>query len=79
MSASSLILNRLESSPVALAVHELNIMGVSDNAAATRLSELAHDGKVIGTIRNGTHYKEWRIVEPKSDSTGRYIFQGVAA
>ena len=53
MTASDLILKRLEQAGRPLAVHELGIYGVSDNAAATRLSELAGEGKVAGTYRAG--------------------------
>lgn len=59
MTARDLILERL-SDISWLAVHELKIQGVSDNAAATRLSELAKAGLVEGRVRPGAHYKEWR-------------------
>lgn len=57
--AKEAILNRLRFSPKPLAVHELQIIGVSDNAAATRLSELARDGKVWSAFRKGENFKEW--------------------
>ena len=63
MTASELILKRLENSPCPLALFELNIMGVSENAAATRLSELAGQGKVVGTFRSGARFKEWVIAK----------------
>ena len=69
MSASDLILKRLEKAGRPLAVHELNVFGVSDNAAATRLSELAAGGKVVGTYRAGKRFKEWALV--------RELVQGV--
>jgi len=59
--ASAKILERLNQAGAPLAVHELQIFGVSDNAAATRLSELARKGKVIGTIREGRRFKEWSL------------------
>ena len=69
MTASQLILKRLDQAIRPLAVHELGIYGVSDNAAATRLSELAGEGKVVGTYRAGKRFKEWALV--------RELVQGV--
>lgn len=43
----------------ALAVHELNITGHSQNALATELSFMAKDGLVVGTYRKGERFKEW--------------------
>lgn len=79
MTASDRILQRLAASSVPLACHELNIWGVSENAAATRLSELAALGKVVGTYRANKRFKEWRLVEPKSDADGQYQMGGIAA
>jgi hypothetical protein len=59
MTAKILILERLKQSGSWLAVHELNIIGISDNAAATRLSELAKQGKVVSRFRTGKRFKEW--------------------
>ena len=64
ISASKLILERLADSPKPLALFELHIFGVSENAAATRLSELQAQGKVIGTYRNNKKFKEWRLNAP---------------
>lgn len=64
VTAKDAILRRLFEASKPLAVHELDVFGVSDNAAATRLSELAKEGKVTGTIRRGTRYKEWSIPRP---------------
>ena len=61
MSAKDKILDRLSNAINPLALFELNIMGVSENAAATRLSEMAREGKVVGRMRKGTPYKEWSI------------------
>lgn len=50
---------------------------VSENAAATRLSELAREGKVIGAYRKGTAYKEWSLVkkqEFKQEESGQMVF-----
>ena len=61
MNARARIVARLYESDKHLAVHELKVMGVSDNAAATRLSELAKDGIVEGRVRAGFKFKEWRL------------------
>ena len=45
-----------------MAIHEIIIPGVSQNAIGTRLPELANEGIVIGTVRAGTRVKEWSIV-----------------
>ena len=63
MSAKQKILDRLSTSAIPLALFELRIFGVSENAAATRLSELAREGKAVGTYRKGTAYKEWALVK----------------
>lgn len=60
--AQRLILNRLANADRALAVHELGIAGVSDNAAATRLSEMARSGLVEGWRVPGKAYKVWRLL-----------------
>ena len=64
MTAKNLILDRLRENSW-LAVHEFQIIGVSENAAETRLSELAREGKVIGRVRPGCAYKEWSIRTPE--------------
>ena len=71
MTASERILTRLSEAPYPLALFELNIMGVSENAAATRLSELQAQGKVIGVIRKNTRYKEWSINNSDFKGSGR--------
>lgn len=53
------ILCRLREAGSALAVHELGFEDISENAAATRLSELAKDGLVVGWNRSGKRFKEW--------------------
>ena len=68
MNAKQAILNRLASSPLALAVHELALVGYSENNLATRLSELQAAGKVIGTRRPGKQFKEWTLSEKFCDS-----------
>ena len=62
MSAKSAILERLKKASLPLAVHELGLIGYNENNLATRLSELATDGFVIGRKRQGKQYKEWRLV-----------------
>lgn len=62
--ASQLILARLQENYAQgrgsrTAVHELNIVGVSQNAAATRLSEMAKLGRVGSQVRPGKRFKEW--------------------
>ena len=73
MNSKQLILKRLRESKDPLAVHELDIFGYSENNLATRLSELAKEGKVIGRFRKGTHYKEWNIPEPKYDENNQGV------
>ena len=77
MTAKQKILDRLSKSPCPLAVHELGIIGISENAAASRLPELARAGKVIGTYRPGKPFKEWQLVRPsifKYEPNGQMIF-----
>jgi acetoacetate decarboxylase len=61
--AKDVILEVLEKSPVKLAVHEMGIKKYSENNIATRLSELAREGKVIGIYRKGRQYKEWKKIK----------------
>lgn len=44
-----------------LAVHEMDIPLYNQNNLATRLSELARDGAVVGTTRPGKNFKEWAL------------------
>jgi hypothetical protein len=49
-----------------LAVHELPVIGYSQNNLATRLSELARAGSVVGRIRKSEAFKEWAVaITPK--------------
>lgn len=59
--AKQAILDRLREAGRALATHELGLVGYSENACATRLSELARAGLVVSAVRPGAKYKEWRI------------------
>ncbi len=45
-----------------LAVHEMPIPLYSQNNIATRLSELAKEGVVVGTVRPGKNFKQWALV-----------------
>lgn len=45
-----------------LAVHEMDIPIYSENNLATRLSELAREGVVIGKTRAGKAFKEWSLI-----------------
>ena len=62
ITAKEAIRNRLETATTSLAVHEFKLLGYSENAIATRLSEMAHAGEVIGTYRKGEAFKEWRLI-----------------
>lgn len=64
MKAADAILARLREAGRPLPVHELNIMGVSENGAATRLAEMARAGLVVGVPTPGKRYKSW-IVQPQ--------------
>lgn len=61
MTARQLIIKTLYEAGRPLATHELSIVGISENAAATRLSELARDGIVVGQVRQGKRFKEWAL------------------
>jgi hypothetical protein len=58
------IRERLKTSPQPfLAVHELGLIGASKNSAATRLSEMAKAGEVVGRYRKNANYKEFCLRE----------------
>ena len=61
MTAKEAILARLREVGEPVPVHSLNIVGVSENSAATRLSELARAGKVVGVSVPGKAYKAWKL------------------
>ena len=76
-----LILERLSGTNLKLAVHEFKIFTYSENNIATRLSELAKEGKIAGKYRKGQSFKEWYLVkqEPekllfKVEQTGQIVF-----
>lgn len=72
--AKERILERLEGN-FWLACHELKILGVSENSAATRLSEMAKMGLVEGRFRKDEAYKEWRAKPVYThDEKGQYSF-----
>ena len=58
--AKTCLLNRLKGQQP-LAVHELNIMGHSENALATELSTMARKGLVEGRYRPTKRFKEWSL------------------
>ena len=77
--AKHLILMRLQEAGKPLAVHQFHIYAVSDNALATRLSELAKEGKVVGKFPGGKPYKVWSLPEPKFNADGQgEMFKGAA-
>lgn len=47
-----------------LAVHELGIEKYNQNNLATRLSNLAGRGLVVGRKRPGFQYHEWSLAKP---------------
>lgn len=55
------ILETLAMSDRPLALHELNITGISECSASARLREMARIGQVIGQRREGKSYKEWTV------------------
>ena len=66
------IMRVLGGSPVPVAVHELGIIGYSENALATRLSELQRIGRVRGQRRPGKSFKEWFLPDPKNKPENGY-------
>lgn len=63
MKAADAILARLREFNRPVPVHDLRIEGVSDNAAATRLSELARAGLVVGVPTPGKRFKSWTVAD----------------
>lgn len=61
LTAKGWIVAKLHGALKPLAIHELGIEGYSENALATRMSELAADGVVVGRERRGGGVKEWRL------------------
>lgn len=57
----------LASSKTPLAVHEMGIIGYSENNLATRMSEYAREGWVEGTYRKGQQFKEWYLKKGQID------------
>lgn len=68
ITAKELIIRRLEQSDRPLAVHEFDIAGYNENNLATRVSELARTGRVIGVRRPGCSFKEWSLTAVPSKS-----------
>lgn len=76
MIARHKIVSRLYSASAPLALHELNIAGVSQAAASARLRELKRDGIVQSVPVEGKRYTAWRLTPaiptlpfPSSSST----------
>lgn len=63
------ILDRLALADNPLALHDLNIQGVSQAAASARLREMAREGLVVSVPVAGKRYTAW-ILKPDSD----YLF-----
>lgn len=60
------ILDRLALAENPLALHELDINGVSQAAASARLREMAREGLVVSIPVAGKRYTAW-ILKPQSD------------
>jgi DNA-binding transcriptional ArsR family regulator len=67
MTTKERILAALDAAGVGLACHQINLIGVSQNSLATRLSELQKAGKVRGSFDGGKPYKTWRIMSPQME------------
>lgn len=81
MTAKDLIEKRIEESGQWLAVHEMQIMGYSENCIATRCPEMVKEGRLVGRYRDGQNYKEWGLpiwvlapVQFKYEENGQYFF-----
>lgn len=61
MTARDLIVARLAQAPAPLALHELDIVGVSQTSASARLRELAREGIVQSVPVPGKRYTAWRL------------------
>lgn len=55
------IIARLRLSPEPLAIHDLNLDGVSQTSASARLRELARDGIVQSVRVPGKRYTAWTL------------------
>ena len=65
MSCKALILEFLERTNCAYAVHEMRISGYSENNVATRCNDLEREGKIGSRYRKGTKFKEWFVKAPE--------------
>lgn len=61
LTAKEKILRCLESSVRPLAVHELDIQGVSECSASARLREMKRDGIVLSIPVPGKKYTAWLL------------------
>lgn len=57
------IMDRLRTADRPLAVHEFQILGVSENGLAARLREMTQEGKLTNSYRKGQRVKEWGLPE----------------
>ncbi len=57
------ILDRLREADRPLAIHEFNIMGVSESTVGARLRDLTQEGKLTRGFRKDTGFKEWSLPE----------------
>lgn len=77
-SCKIVILERLRESDKPLAPFEFNtpthFTGYSENTIASRLPDLARDGKIAGRFRDGKPFKEWFLVK-----AGQIALPGVGA
>ena len=59
--AKDAILRHLMDARRPLAIHEIDIPGISQNSAAARLRELTQEGQLVRQFRPGKSFKEWMI------------------
>ena len=63
MTAKELILARLSHTEIPLAIHELQIGGVSQTAASARLREMKRDGLVVSVPIPGRKFTAWSLAK----------------
>ena len=67
------ILRYLQFSPKALAIHEMEIEGMSQNNIGTRLPEMAREGLVSCMRLPGESFKRWKPAQWERNGQGRLI------
>lgn len=65
MTARDLILRRLAEASRPVALHELNIQGVSQSAASARLREMARENLVVSFPVPGKKFTAWLLAALK--------------